>query len=118
MDARGHHSSEIGTGSVPAPSYPNGVEYAPHARRRFCVLGVMTEEAAVNTYQQTIKNALANDYRIGYDPRHVEAFMRLEHRTLDGLSLPAFESEVGIAVQCIDSVGRDVSEQTARSFGL
>ena len=39
MDARGHHSSEIGTGSVPAPSYPNGVEYAPHARRRFCVLG-------------------------------------------------------------------------------
>ena len=39
MDARGHHSSEIGTGSVPAPSYPNGVEYAPHARRRFCIPG-------------------------------------------------------------------------------
>ena len=34
-----------------------------------------------------------------YDPRHVEAFMRSEHPTLDGLSPYRFRSEVPVGLR-------------------
>lgn len=52
------------------------------------------------------------------DPRHVEAYMRVEHSTLDGLSARRFASEVVIARQCIRDGGRDMAERIAQSFGL
>ena len=53
-----------------------------------------------------------------HDPRHVEAYMRLEHPTLDGLSRGRFAAEVEIAVECIDQGGADVAEELACSFNL
>jgi hypothetical protein len=70
-------------------------------------------------YQQTIKEILAAQGCVGkYDPRHIEAYMRLEHSTLDGLSLSKFKREVTLCAQCVDEGGRDAAERNARSFGL
>ena len=54
----------------------------------------------------------------GIDPRHVEAYMRLGHSTLDGLTPAQFRREVHLGVQCIQVGGIDMAERTARSFGL
>ena len=52
------------------------------------------------------------------DPRHVEAWMRLEHPALDGLSRAEFEREVDIAAMAIAAAGIDESDALAASFGL
>lgn len=54
----------------------------------------------------------------GYDPRHVEAYMRLGHPTLNGLSPEQFAAEVRVSVRCIAAEGREVAEELAASFGL
>jgi len=54
----------------------------------------------------------------GYDPRHVEAYMRVAHSTLDGLSLSMFRDEVAIACRCVDEGGTEMAERIARSFGF
>ena len=69
-------------------------------------------------YQQTIREMAARLGRVGVNPRQVEAWMRLEHPTLDGLSPPQFRDEVEAAIACIDRAGDDRSESLARSFGL
>lgn len=71
-------------------------------------------------YQTMIREALAAMGRIGAaDPRHVEAWMRLEHGCLDGLgSLARFRSEVRTALACVDAGPLADSEDLARSFGL
>lgn len=53
-----------------------------------------------------------------FDPRHVEAYMRSEHSTLDGLSPSQFRTEVTMACECIRVGGFDMAERIARSFGL
>jgi hypothetical protein len=65
------------------------------------------------TYQDAIA-AIAP----GLDPRQVEAWMRLEHSTLDGLAPERFTSEVRVALACIAEAGSDESEALAASFGL
>jgi hypothetical protein len=65
------------------------------------------------TYRDAI-TALAPDA----EPRHVEAWMRLEHPTLDGLSPERFAAEVRIALACMAEAGPDESEALAASFGL
>jgi hypothetical protein len=52
------------------------------------------------------------------DPRHVEAWMRLENPTLDGLSAAEFEREIDLAMVAIATAGTDESEALAASFGL
>lgn len=54
----------------------------------------------------------------GRNPRHIEAWMRLEHGTLDGLSRAQFRREVKIAESCIDAAGDDKSEELAQGLGL
>ena len=54
----------------------------------------------------------------GYDSRHIEAYMRLEHPTLDGMSREQFAWEVGLAIACVDLGGAEMAERTAKSFGL
>ena len=54
----------------------------------------------------------------GADPAHVEAWMRLEHGTLDGLSRWQFASEVQTALSCIEAAGLDECDKLAHSFGL
>ncbi len=71
------------------------------------------------SYQQTIRALLAESGHIGkYDPRHIEAYMRLEHPTLDGLSLAQFKREVAVCAECVDAGGIDAAERNARSYGL
>lgn len=53
-----------------------------------------------------------------HDPRHIEAFMRDGHSTLDGLSAAAFAKEVAFSVECVNAAGRDLSERIALSHGL
>lgn len=71
-----------------------------------------------SAYTDRIRHEVAALGRIGAEPRHVEAWMRLEHSTLDGLSAAQFRTEVKMALACMDEAGRDISEDTARSFGF
>jgi hypothetical protein len=41
----------------------------------------------------------------GYDPRHIEAYMRIQYGTLDHLSRDDSKREVVICKQCIDVAG-------------
>jgi hypothetical protein len=50
--------------------------------------------------------------------RHIEAWLRLEHPTLDHLSADRFKHEVRVALDCIAEGGAEQSEQLAQSFGL
>ena len=52
-----------------------------------------------------------------HDPAHIEAWMRLEHPTLDGLGV-RFAREVSAAVKCLRAAGIAESDELARSFGL
>ncbi len=52
------------------------------------------------------------------DPRHVEAYMRVEHRTLDGLSRREFVREVALSARCVVDGGTEAAEACARSFAL
>ncbi len=69
-------------------------------------------------YQQTIREMAALVGRIGVNPRHVEAWMRLEHATLDWMDRERFRDEVEVAIACIDHAGTEQSEALARSLGL
>lgn len=53
-----------------------------------------------------------------YDPRHVEAWMRSEHPTLNHLSAERYTREVVIAVGLVRTAGPDLSESLARSLGI
>jgi hypothetical protein len=52
------------------------------------------------------------------DPRHVEAFMRIELGMLDALSPERFAAEVGIASCCVMMAGAQQAEALAKSYGL
>lgn len=53
-----------------------------------------------------------------YDPRHIEAFVRLEYSTLDHLPLATLRREAKIAAACIDEIGVEEAEKTAKSMGI
>lgn len=53
----------------------------------------------------------------GFDPRHVEAFMRIAHPTLDHLSPEGFVAEIFVACDCIREAGLAESEALARTYG-
>lgn len=70
-------------------------------------------------YNQLIREAMARAGHIAAaDPRHVEAWMRLEHGCLDSLSRRQFTDEVLIALQCIAAAPAADSEALAASYGL
>jgi len=54
----------------------------------------------------------------GIDPRHIEAYMRLEHATLDGLTEQQFAQEIIVCAECARSSGADNAEALAESMGL
>lgn len=54
----------------------------------------------------------------GYDPRHIEAYVRLEYSTLNHLPRSTLRREAQIAMQCIDEGGKESAEELAQSFGL
>jgi hypothetical protein len=69
-------------------------------------------------YQRLITQILRKLARADIDARHVEAWMRLQHGTLDALSPRAFATEVRVCVECVDEAGIDRSDELARSYGL
>lgn len=66
-------------------------------------------------YQKLIKELLKG---ADYDPRHIEALMRLQYSTLDHLTRDDFRREVALCKMCIDEMGKVAAEQTAKSYGL
>lgn len=91
-------------------------QVAPLAR--FAPLGLKSAPR-VSFYSNEIRQRLAATGHVGkYDPRHVEAYMRLEHGTLDGLSARQFDDEVETSRQCIDAGGTADAEALALSYGL
>jgi hypothetical protein len=70
-------------------------------------------------YAQMIREVMARIGQIGNaDPRHIEAWMRVEHGTLDGLCKERFAKEVKIALDCIRESGIATSESLAKSMGF
>jgi len=70
-------------------------------------------------YDRQVRETLARLGLIGkYAPNQIEAFMRVEHPTLDGLSRDQFTGEVALACECIATIGPDEAEKVAESMGL
>ena len=65
-------------------------------------------------YQREIAKFVPSDI----DPRHIEAFMRLNYSTLSNLSKRTFNREIKIGIACIQQGGVDGAEKLALSFGL
>lgn len=63
-------------------------------------------------YQRTFK-----ELQPAHDPRHIEAFVRLEYSTLSHLSLAKLRREARIAAECIKA-DPAAAERLAASFGL
>lgn len=53
-----------------------------------------------------------------HDPRHIEAFVRLEYDRLGHLSIQTLRREAKIASACIVADGVENAEALAVSFGL
>lgn len=66
-------------------------------------------------YQNLIKEMLNTR---DYDPRHIEALMRLQYSTLDHLTRDDFRREVALCAQCIDAMGKSAAEWNAKRYGL
>lgn len=69
-------------------------------------------------YQRMIAERMERMNIAGVDPRHIEAFMRCEHGTLDGISPDQFNAEVQTCAACVGKVGQEQSESLAASYGL
>ena len=73
----------------------------------------------MSIYQKSIKeNLKAMGLEKNYDPRHIEAYIRIEHDTLNGLSPAVWKREINIATECINVGGVEHAEGLAQSFGL
>lgn len=68
-------------------------------------------------YQRMIRETLAKQGRIGVKPYLVEAWMRLEHGTLDALGGAAWNREVREASDCV-LADPAASERLAKSQGI
>lgn len=69
-------------------------------------------------YQRIISEEAARKGLIGVvDPRHVEAWMRLEWGTLDHLPREKFAEYVDVAIDC-EKAEPGVGESLAKTFGL
>lgn len=70
------------------------------------------------SYQQSIREILARTGNVGVNSRHVEASMRCEHGTLDGLSKSDFRQSVLDSIDEIQEMGSDMASRLAESLGL
>ena len=73
----------------------------------------MGQMARWTFYQRFIAERTRN-----VDPRHVEAWMRIEHPTPDGLSEAEFVTAMHTALAAVVEAGPEASEELARSYGL
>ena len=78
-------------------------------------LGNVVYDKPISYYQRAIA---AMPKANGYDPRHIEGYMRLQHDILSRLSKQQFSREVRLCVECIKEGGIEAAERNAQSFGL
>ena len=72
-----------------------------------------------NSWRRTMYREKIAKLAPGYDPAHVEAWMRTAHsRGLDAMSSQTFASEVKVACQNIDEGGLDMADSLAELEGL
>jgi hypothetical protein len=69
-------------------------------------------------YLSIIKADLDRQGKPQIDPRHVEAFMRLEYSTLDHLTRRQFSGAVKRMVREVEAIGPADAERLAKSYGL
>ena len=69
----------------------------------------------MNPYENIIRTIVKS---VEVDPRHVEAYIRLEWGTLQYLSFGQFVTEVGTAIESIAANGYAKAEALAKSYGL
>lgn len=62
--------------------------------------------------------ALFAELQPDFDPRHIEAYVRLEYPTLAHLPRSTLAREARIAADCIRTAGEAEAESLAQSFGL
>lgn len=67
-------------------------------------------------YQDLIREDLAAIGEVGVSPRFVEAWMRVQHDTLDSLSPRMFRREVKIAAACVHASTDEKNEALAMSI--
>ena len=68
-------------------------------------------------YVNLIRETLARQGRIGVNPYHVEAWMRLEYGTLDHLGGAGWNRAVREAAECVAASTPAESESLAKSYG-
>lgn len=70
-------------------------------------------------YERIIREILAETGHLGqYDPRHIEAYMRVQYGTLDHLTREQFRDDMAIARECVDLDGVRNAEDAAISYGM
>ena len=72
----------------------------------------------MSNYAEWIREDAAALGCVDADVRHIEAWMRLAHPTLDEISREKFCSHVALALRCIDATGSETSEALAKCFRL
>lgn len=73
--------------------------------------------APKSPYADRIEEMLT-ELGVWQDARHVEAYIRIAHGTLDHLSPRQFLDETIIAVECVAAAGREQAERVAQSYGM
>ena len=81
------------------------------------LLAIAKELVSASGYQNLIHQILIRMGHRNIDPRHVEAYMRLEWNALDHLSRNDFENAIPEIVDTIRQNPRQ-AEQLADSYGL
>ena len=70
-------------------------------------------------YREAIREDMATLGFVGrHDPAVIEAWMRLEHGTLDSLSSRRFRSEVATSIRCADMSTTTENTSLRESYGL
>lgn len=78
----------------------------------------MPEPSMGQIAQRSFYQRLIAERTRDVDPRHIEAWMRVEHPTLDGVSQSQFSEAMYAALATVLDAGPEQSEALAASFGL
>jgi hypothetical protein len=87
------------------------------AGRRFTMQTEAVPRERQSLYADLIRQSLERQGLKG-DVRYVEAYMRLEHGTLDGLEVGCFDNEVAVAAQAAILDGEAAAMKLAVTYGL
>jgi len=71
-----------------------------------------------SSYYDVIARQLKKLGRTDIDPRHIEAYMKIQYRTLDHFSDDDFFNETKICMVCVLIEGNEKAELLAQSMGI